>query len=72
MTDLAFELRLLAVFRQALRERRLTVAEHLLSAIEACAPDSHRDDDALVAEAYIELARFARTGEVRHSRPEWP
>lgn len=55
MKDALLERRLLSVYKLAVRQHNWVVADHLLSAIEACAPP----DDALsdtVAEAYCALA----------------
>lgn len=56
------ERRLLTVYRQAIRQDRCGVAEHLLSAIEACAAADAAISDA-VAEAYGDIAARAMTSE---------
>lgn len=53
---------LLKVYLQAVRQNDWIVAEHLLSAIEACAPPEAAISDT-VAEAYFALAAKANTFE---------
>ncbi len=53
---------LLKVYLQAARQNNLIVADHLLSAIEACAPPEATMSDT-VAEAYLALAAKATTSQ---------
>ena len=71
MKSTTLEHRLLSVYRQALRQDQWTVADHLLSAIEACAPPDVPINDT-VAEAYRSLAKTAvmpREAQATRSRP---
>lgn len=67
----AFDRCLLALYRGAMRERRWTAAEHLLSAIESSAlPDGNLGNS--VAQAYRTIALMAvKTGKdtSNHSAP---
>jgi hypothetical protein len=56
MDAMSLEQRLLNLYKQAVGLRRWDVAEHLLSAIEACAP-SAKAMSATVTEAYVIAAR---------------
>lgn len=55
MKSTPIEQRLLSVYKEALRQHQWKVAEHLLSAIEACAPADAPMSEA-VAMAYGALA----------------
>lgn len=48
-------MRLLSVYRQAVRQQNWVVADHLLSAIEACGPADGTMSDLVIA-AYGDLA----------------
>jgi len=54
-----FEQRLLDIYQEALRQRNWAVAEHLLCAIEACAPADEPISET-VAKAYGVLAAEAQ------------
>lgn len=58
MKTIALEQRLLSVYKQAVRQHNWLVADHLLSAIEACAPPGAELSET-VAEAYRALAAQA-------------
>ncbi|HQT32208.1 MAG TPA: hypothetical protein PLE48_15135 [Thiobacillus sp.] len=55
MKTIALERRLLSVYKEAVRKNNWLVSDHLLSAIEACAPPGAELSEA-VAEAYRILA----------------
>ena len=62
MKDALLERGLLRVYKLAVRQNNLVVADHLLSALEACAPPDDALSDA-VAEAYRALAVSAIASE---------
>lgn len=59
MKSTPFEQRLLSVYKEAVRQHQWAVADHLLSAIEACAPADDPLSEA-VAMAYGTLATRAQ------------
>lgn len=58
LKTIPLEQRLLSVYKQAVRQNNWLVADHLLSAIEACAPPDAELSEP-VAEAYRALAAQA-------------
>jgi hypothetical protein len=60
MKTTSLERSLLKVYRQAVRQDNWIVAEHLLAAIEACAPPEYAMTDA-VAEAYFAVLTVEAT-----------
>ena len=56
MRATSLEQGLLNLYKQAVRQRRWNIAEHLLLAIEACAPPDNAMS-AAVTEAYVIAAR---------------
>lgn len=58
MNATPLELRLLSVYRQAIRQQNWVVADHLLSAIEACGPADGTMSDIVIV-AYGDLAAGA-------------
>lgn len=60
MRPLSFEQRLLSVYKQAVRQNNWVVADHLLSAIEACAPPDVPMSNTVI-EAYCNLAARVNT-----------
>lgn len=60
MRNTPLEQRLLSVYQHAVRQRSWVVADHLLSAIESCAPHDGPVTET-VADAYSALAATATT-----------
>ena len=58
MTTTALEQHLLSVYRHAIRQNNRVVADHLLSAIEACVECDATMNDAVI-QAYCDLAASA-------------
>ena len=58
MKPTLLERHLLTAYRQAIRQGQWHVAEHVLTAIEACSPDGATSE--AVTEAYLEIAALAK------------
>ena len=64
MKTTSLESRLLSVYKTAVRQKNWMVADHLLSAIEACAPPDAMMSDTVI-EAYCDLAAQAMFQQVQ-------
>ena len=64
MKTTSLESRLLSVYKTAVRQKNWMVADHLLSAIEACAPPDAMMSDTVI-EAYCDLAAQAMSQQVQ-------